>query len=123
LEPAFCVPVLAFCEYQYLFQERFYRSPSKRSCRQRVGIGFHLWIAKNVIIASLGRVVAYKMRHLVSEKAFERKGMEPLYRLLSNQDLAAAVYGSAGSDIRHVPTSRKNVDVRNCPTICSRDFG
>ena len=119
----FGVPVLAFCEYQCLLQERFYRSSSKRSCRQRIGISFHLWIAKNVVIASLGPVVAYQMRHLVSEKALERKGMEPVYRLLSNQDLAPSIHGSAGSDVGHVPTSWKNVDVRNCPAIGSRDFG
>lgn len=59
LESAFCVRVLAFCEYHCLLQERFYSSPSKRSCRQRIGIDFHLWIAKKVVIASLGGVVAY----------------------------------------------------------------
>ena len=114
------IPVLALCKYQYLLQKRLDWRLSKHSRSQCVGIGFHLRVAKDVIIASLRPGVAYKMRHFVTEKAFQRKRIEALGRLLSYDNLASSIYGSAASNIDAVQSPGGKIDVRGYPTIYSR---
>src|SRR5208283_521493 len=80
-----------------------------------------LRIAEDVIVASLRHAVANKMRHLVTQKAFEGKRIEQLDRLLPDDNLASPVYGSAGRDIAHVETSGENIHVRNRPAVRPRD--
>ena len=89
------IPVLALCECQHPLQERLDRSRSERSRRQCVGLDFHPWIAKDVIVASLRHAVANKMRHLVTQKTFEGNRIEQLDRLLPDDNLASPVYDSA----------------------------